>query len=289
VAEDGTAFPPSFSIQHSALSTQHSAFSIEHSAVRQKQQQTGAWPTVILFPCTTPMLGVAHALKLHRTGCATRPDGFAGAVQGLMWMDRGDCCRSHQLLIGGASPAIFAGLIRELSADAYFVLDLLFGQDRGEFLHLEDLADFDFGVAGVAVGATLDPLDGLFEGLDLQHPEAGDELLGLRERAVDDGARLAGNLTRAPLELGWRPSRASRTPAFMSSPLYLPISAMSCGSGRAPSFSDSAVALTMTMNRIAGSPLVERWLRGLFSSLAICWLTGELRSRAQLDRCCSLS
>jgi hypothetical protein len=25
---------------------------------------------------------------------------------------------------------------------------------------------------------------------------------------------------------------------------------MSCGSGRAPSFSDSAVALTMTMNRI---------------------------------------
>jgi hypothetical protein len=35
----------------------------------------------------------------------------------------------------------------------------------------------------------------------------------------------------------------------------LPMSAMSCGSGRAPSFSDSAVALTMTMNRIAKSPL----------------------------------
>ena len=28
---------------------------------------------------------------------------------------------------------------------------------------------------------------------------------------------------------------------------------------------------------------------GLFSGLAICWLTGELRLRAQLDRCCSLS
>src|SRR5689334_13968033 len=100
---------------------------------------------------------------------------------------------------------------------------------------------------------------------------------------------LPENLTRAPLELGWRPSRASRTPALMSSSLYLPISAISCGSGRAPSFSDSAVALTMTMNRMAKSPWVERCLGGLFSGLAICWLTGELRLRAHLDRCCSLS
>src|SRR6202021_839881 len=61
---------------------------------------------------------------------------------------------------------------------------------------------------------------------------------------------LPENLTRAPLELGWRPSMASTMPALMSSSLFLPISAMSCGSGRAPSFSDSAVALTMTMNRI---------------------------------------
>jgi hypothetical protein len=30
---------------------------------------------------------------------------------------------------------------------------------------------------------------------------------------------------------------------------------MSCGSGRAPSFSASGVDLTMTMNRIAKSPL----------------------------------
>src|SRR5580658_4245259 len=61
---------------------------------------------------------------------------------------------------------------------------------------------------------------------------------------------LPENLTRAPLELGWRPSMASTTPALMSSLLNLPISAMSSGSGRAPSFSDSGVALTMTMNRI---------------------------------------
>ena len=105
------------------------------------------------------------------------------------------------------------GLICQLSADFYFVLDLLFGQDGCEVFHLEDLADFDLGVAGAAVGAALDPLDGLFEGLDLQDREAGDELLGFGEGAVDDGADLPEKLTRAPLELGWRPSgRAGRRP-----------------------------------------------------------------------------
>jgi hypothetical protein len=85
------------------------------------------------------------------------------------------------------------GLMRQLSPFRHFVLDLLFGKDGGEVFHLKDLADFDFAFAGgAAVGATLDPLDGLFEGLDLQDREAGDELLGLGEGAVDDGTRLAG-------------------------------------------------------------------------------------------------
>jgi hypothetical protein len=77
------------------------------------------------------------------------------------------------------------GLIWQLSSAMYFVLDLLFRQDGCEVPHLKDLADFDFLVAGAAVGATLDPLDGLFEGLDLQYREAGDELLSLGEGAVD--------------------------------------------------------------------------------------------------------
>src|ERR1035438_1979719 len=85
------------------------------------------------------------------------------------------------------------GLIWQTGPGLYFALDLFFGQDGCEVFHLEDLADFDFVVApGVAVGATLDPLDGLFEGLDLQDREAGDELLGLGEGAVDDGTGLAG-------------------------------------------------------------------------------------------------
>ena len=54
------------------------------------------------------------------------------------------------------------GLIWQLSSTLYSVLDLLFGQDGCEVFHLKDLADFDFVVAGAAVGATLDPLDGFF-------------------------------------------------------------------------------------------------------------------------------
>jgi len=81
-----------------------------------------------------------------------------------------------------------------VGASAYLVLNLLLGQDRCEVLHLKDLADFDFGVAGVGVGAALDPLDCLFEGLDLPKPEAGDEFLGLCEGTIDDGPRFAGEL-----------------------------------------------------------------------------------------------
>src|SRR5258705_13744197 len=82
------------------------------------------------------------------------------------------------------------GLIWQLSPFRYFVLDLLFGQDGGEVFHLKDLADFDFGAG--AEGAALEPFDGLFDVADLPDPKAGDELLGLGERAVDNGMRIAG-------------------------------------------------------------------------------------------------
>jgi hypothetical protein len=64
----------------------------------------------------------------------------------------------------------------------------------------------------------------------------------------------------------------------------LPISSKSCGSGRAPSFSDSGVALTMTMNRIAKSPFGCAMVGWLVFGFSYLWLTGELRLRAQLDR-----
>src|SRR5579862_2697704 len=59
--------------------------------------------------------------------------------------------------------------------------------------------------------------------------------------------------TRAPLELGLRPDRSSKTPALASSSLNLPIAASSFSSGSAPD-SDFFVAFTITMNRIVVSP-----------------------------------
>src|SRR5439155_104343 len=57
-----------------------------------------------------------------------------------------------------------------------------------EIFRLEHLADLDLALPFHGVGAALDPLDRLFLGLHLDQPEPGDQLLGLGERPVDDGA-----------------------------------------------------------------------------------------------------
>jgi len=118
-------------------------------------------------------------------------------------------------------------LICQLSAEFFFLLNIFFGEGGCKVFWLEDLADLDLGFACVGVGATLDPLDGLFEGLDLPQPEAGDEFLGFGEGTVGDRAVLAGEVDASALEEGWRPSPASMTPAFTSSSLNLFMSAMS--------------------------------------------------------------
>src|SRR5712691_12650468 len=58
---------------------------------------------------------------------------------------------------------------------------------------------------------------------------------------------------RAPLEVGWRPSPASMTPALAISSLNLPISAKSSLGGSTPA-SEFLSALTSSMNRICLSP-----------------------------------
>ena len=56
----------------------------------------------------------------------------------------------------------------QLSAEVFFLLNTFFGKGICEVFWLEDLADLDFAFAGgAAVGDALDPLNGLFEGLDL--------------------------------------------------------------------------------------------------------------------------
>ena len=97
-------------------------------------------------------------------------------------------------------------LICQLSTDFLFQLNILFGEGACKVFWLEDLADLDFRFACVAVGGALDPLDGLFEGLDLQDHEASDEFLGSAKGPSVTVRFLPEKWTRAPLEEGWRPS-----------------------------------------------------------------------------------
>src|SRR3712207_1567510 len=74
----------------------------------------------------------------------------------------------------------------DLSAQALLGLAQLRRQVLAEVLGLEDLPDLDLRLAPHRVRAALDPLDRLLHGADLPQPEAGDQLLGLGEGAVDD-------------------------------------------------------------------------------------------------------
>src|ERR1700686_4438628 len=61
------------------------------------------------------------------------------------------------------------------------------------------------------------------------------------------------NRTRAPLALDWSPERSTRTPAFISSSLYLAIAARSSSLGILPA-SLSLLAWTIIMNLTVLSP-----------------------------------
>src|SRR5690606_39947876 len=63
-----------------------------------------------------------------------------------------------------------------------------------EVLGLEDRPDFELGLRARRVRAALRPLDRLVHRLHLPEPVAGDELLRLGERPVDDGALVTGEL-----------------------------------------------------------------------------------------------
>src|SRR6478672_513595 len=64
--------------------------------------------------------------------------------------------------------------------------------------------------------------------------------------------------TRAPFELGCRPSPASMIPAFTNSSLYLPMALRSASLGRTPA-SESLVARTITMKRIVVASRISFW------------------------------
>ena len=101
-----------------------------------------------------------------------------------------------------------------------------FGREFGtEVFGLEHLANLDLGLAGMGLGQRL------------THSIASsfDFTCHIQKPAISSFVSANGpsmtvrfapeNLTRAPFELGWRPSPASITPALTSSSLNLPISA----------------------------------------------------------------
>src|SRR5664280_3679147 len=84
----------------------------------------------------------------------------------------------------GRAPSLLR-LLRELFATVFHLLQL--GRELPPVRDIEDLPDLDLGIAFMRVRAALHPLDRLFLRLHLPQPEAGDELLRLRERPVHDG------------------------------------------------------------------------------------------------------
>src|ERR1035438_6206497 len=61
-----------------------------------------------------------------------------------------------------------------------------------EIFGLEDRPNLDHRLAGMRIGAALQPFDRLVDGFDLPQPKPGDQFLGLRERTVKDRALIAG-------------------------------------------------------------------------------------------------
>src|SRR5262249_53879864 len=73
----------------------------------------------------------------------------------------------------------------DLLAQAGFRRPELAGRvGRCEVFGLEQRANLDLALLVVGVGAALDPIDGLLQGLHLPEPEAGDQLFRLGERPV---------------------------------------------------------------------------------------------------------
>src|SRR5690348_238938 len=91
----------------------------------------------------------------------------------------------------------FGSGVCNLLAQALFPFAQFRGEFLAEILGLEYLPDLHFGA--VVERCALQPFDGLFLRLALPQPEAGDQLLGLGEWAVGDGALAAVELhTYAP-------------------------------------------------------------------------------------------
>src|SRR5437899_9769016 len=90
-------------------------------------------------------------------------------------------------------------------------------------------------------------------------------------------------LTRQPFELGFKPEASSSTPALCISSLYFCMSDMSFSEGITPA-SESFVALTIIMNRIAIFSVVWGKASGRFGLMKSLALTVRRTRLCEIDR-----
>src|SRR5437773_1333034 len=119
-----------------------------------------------------------------------------------------------------------------------------------EIVRLEHLANLHFTFLE---RGPFQPLDGLAERLHLPQPETGDQLLGLGEGAVDHRPLAAGEPDARALGARLQPLPREHHARFLQLDVEFPIAVRIFSSGRTPA-SESLLALTSTMNRIASSP-----------------------------------
>ena len=81
--------------------------------------------------------------------------------------------------------------VLSVTADAHLT-EPFDGLARLEIVQLEELPDLDLAVRGARVRETFRPFKGLIPRFDLNQRVAGDELLGLCERAIQDCAFTVG-------------------------------------------------------------------------------------------------
>src|ERR1700721_428984 len=161
-------------------------------------------------------------------------------------------------------PNFFANLrlflCAHLFAQAVFLL-FEFGREIGaEVFGFEDGTDFDFGSGPKGLRLSHSTASSMERTCQSQKP-AMSSLVSAKGPSVTVGLA-AVKVMRLPLELGWRPSPASITPALTSSSLNLPMLVRSSVLGRMPA-SESLLALTITMQRIDVSPFIYGWSRVL--------------------------
>ena len=175
-------------------------------------------------PVTRVSAAMSFADSMRQTASTTRE---TSAVIDAVRAGSRRASRPALGLGGGAQPVL--------------LLAQLGGHRVAEVVGGGDLPDLDLAVAERRL---LDPLE---------RPPRGRTPRGSRSRPPVPWSRRTArrrrcelpslsNRTRAPFELGSRPSPASITPAFTSSSLYAPISASSCSVGSTP-FSRVLVAL----------------------------------------------